>query len=272
MCCIKQKGELKMGEILVKPKQIAVPGELLAKGMDCFPSFGTYRDGENIHASRLGLIGIDGKVIKIIPLTGVYIPKKGDVIIGRVIDLTLNGWRLDISSPYSAMLMLKDGTRDFVARNTDLNKYYSIGDYLMVSVINVSSQKLIDLSMKGPGLRKLVGGRIINVNCNKVPRVIGKQGSMVSMVKNATNCKILVGQNGLIWIEGSPKDEVIAVEAIKMIEQKSHVSGLTDMVKAFLEKVTGKKIEDIPQAFASSPEQEQKKIDSPSPDEGNIKR
>ena len=78
-----------MSEILAKAKNVAAPGELLAKGMECVPSFGTYREGENIYASRLGLVSIDGKVIKIIPLSGVYIPKKGDVIIGRINDILL---------------------------------------------------------------------------------------------------------------------------------------------------------------------------------------
>lgn len=231
-----------MGEFTVENKSVAVPGELLAKGMDCFPSFGTYRDGENIYASRLGLININGKVVKMIPLTGAYLPKIKDVIIGEVVDILMSGWRLEINSAYSAMLSLKDGTSEFVARGADLSKYHKLGDYVMTSVINVTSQKLIDLSMRGPGLRKLAGGRIIKVNSHKVPRVIGKHGSMVSMIKTATNCQILVGQNGLIWLSGEPKSEVIAANTIQMIEDQAHVSGLTDKIKVFLEKATGKKV------------------------------
>jgi exosome complex component RRP4 len=236
-----------MGEFLVKEKDIVVPGEVLATGMDCFPSMGTYREGEKIYSSNLGLVNISGKVVKIIPLSGVYEPKKGDVIIGQVTDVLLFGWRLDINTSYTAMLSLKDGTSDFVSKGTDLTKYYKLGDYLMVTIVNVTSQKLIDLSMKGPGLRKLSGGRIIKVNSHKVPRIIGKHGSMVSMIKSATDCKILVGQNGLIWLNGEPSKEVIAVKAIRMIEDQAHISGLTDKMKAYLEEVTGRKIEEMPQ-------------------------
>ena len=232
-----------MSEIIAKEKTVVVPGDELAKGMDCIPSFGTYREGDSIYASRLGLVGIDGKVIKIIPLSGVYIPKKGDVIIGRVDDIISLGWRVNIFSPYTSLLTLKDATSDFISRSTDYTKYYDFGDYIMASVCNVSGQMLIDLSMKGPGLRKLTGGRIIRITPNKVPRVIGKHGSMVSMIKNATDCKILVGQNGVIWFNGEPAQEVIVLKAIMMIEQKSHINGLTDKVKEFLEKETGKKVE-----------------------------
>ena len=111
---------------------------------------------------------------------------------------------------------------------------------MVMGITNVTSQKLIDVTMKGPGLRKLVGGRIIEVNTNKVPRIIGKQGSMVTMIKDATGCKITVGQNGLIWIDGEPKMELIAVKTIKKIAQESHLSGLTDKIKAYLEKETKK--------------------------------
>jgi len=65
---------------------------------------------------------------------------------------------------------------------------------------------------------------------------------MVSMIKNATGCNILVGQNGLVWINGSPENEIIVVKTIKKIEQEAHIGGLTDRIKTFLEKETNKKI------------------------------
>lgn len=232
-----------MSKILVKDKDVVVPGEALAEGMDSLPGNGTYRDGDNIRAGRLGLVGVDGRTIKLINLSGRYIPKRNDTIICKVIDVNFSGWRLDTNCAYSAMLSMKDGSSDFIARGADLTQYYNLGDYLICKITNVTSQKLIDVTMKGPGLKKLKGGRIVQVNTNKVPRIIGKQGSMVSMIKQATGCRIMVGQNGLVWLEGDAKGELIAVKAIKKIEEESHLSGLTDRIKAFLEKETGKKIE-----------------------------
>lgn len=229
-----------MSELVVKEKEIAVPGETLATGMDYLPGAGTYRNGESIIAGRLGLALFEGRAIKLIPLSGVYIPKYGDTIICKVIDITFSGWRLDTNSPYSAMMGLKDATSDFIARGADLTKYYNLGDYVVCKIVNVTSQKLVDVTMKGPGLRKLSGGRVIGVDCNKVPRIIGKQGSMVSMIKQQTDSNIVVGQNGLIWMQGKPADELLAIKAIKMIEKESHLSGLTDKVKDFLEKESAK--------------------------------
>lgn len=220
-----------MSTISIKEKEIAVPGEILATGMDILPGQGTYREGEKIIAKRLGLATIEGHTIKLIPLSGRYIPKTGDTIICKVIDVSFNGWRLDTNSAYSAMLSMKDGTSDFIARGANLTQYYDLGDFIVCKIINVTSQKLIDVTMKGPGLRKLKNGRVIEVDSNKVPRIVGKQGSMITMIKDSTKCNIVVGQNGLMWINGLPVNEHLAIETIRKIEKESHLSGLTDKIK-----------------------------------------
>ncbi len=223
-------------KLIIKEKEVVVPGEVVAEGMDYLPGFGMYRQDKKVKASRLGLMRLEGKVIKLIPLSGKYLPKRGDVIIGRVQDINLSGWNIDTNSAYHAMLPLRDASTDYIKKGSDLTKYFAVGDYIVTKITNVTSQNLIDLSMKGPGLRKLEGGRIMRVAPSKVPRIIGSKGSMVSMIKKSTNCNIMVGQNGVVWVRGNnPSDETKAVKAIQMIEDKSHVSGLTDMVNKFLE-------------------------------------
>ena len=232
-----------MAETLkAKNREIVIPGEILAEGMGFLPSKGTYREDKTIRAKRLGMISVDGKVIKLIPLSGAYAPRVGDKIIAKVIDIMMSGWRLDTRSAYSAVLGMKDATSDYIAKGADLTQYFNLGDYVLTQITNVTSQKLIDVTMRGPGLRKLKGGRIITINPHKVPRVIGKEGSMVTMVKQATDCNILVGQNGRVWINGEPEKEILAAETIQKIEKESHKAGLTDNIKKFLEKKTGKKL------------------------------
>lgn len=247
-----------MGNLLVEEKAVVVPGEVLTDGMDYLPAQGTYRLGKEIRASRLGLLQVEGRALKIISLSGRYLPKKYDVIICKVIDVSINGWRFDTNSAYSALLMIRDASSGFIKRNEDLTKIYDLGDYVVAKVINVTSQKLIDLTTKGPGLRRLDEGRIVKINPNKVPRVIGKRGSMVSMIKNATDTQIIVGQNGVIWIKGKPKEESIVVNTINIIEREAHLQGLTDKIKLYLEKETGKQvniIQDISQDTNEEKEQ-----------------
>lgn len=225
-----------MIELTAKDKSVVVPGEELASGMEYLPTAGTYRSGEKIFAARLGLLGVDGRLLKIIPLSGKYLPKRGDVIVAKVVDITLNGWRCDINSAYSALLGMRDASSEFIARGADLTRYYTFGDYLITKITNVTSQNIVDLTLKGPGLKKLGEGRIMRIDPNKVPRVIGKAGSMVGMIKQDTDCRISVGQNGVIWLQGEPLNELVAVKAIEKISLESHIQGLTERIKKFLDK------------------------------------
>lgn len=227
-----------MGKILVTDREIVLPGQVLAEGMDFLPASGeVIREGENLISTKIGLVSVNNRFVKVIPLTGSYVPKINDLIIGKVTSITPNGWRVDYGATAEAFIPLREGSSDYIPRADDMPRYYKSGDYIVAQIINVSFGRLVDLSMKGPGLRKLSPGRILNVPSCKVPRIIGKQGSMISMIKESTGCKISVGQNGLIWLTGEDLvKELKAIGAIELIVKESHVSGLTDLVKAYLEK------------------------------------
>lgn len=228
-----------MSELLTKEREIVTPGEVLAEGLDYLPGAHTYRQGEKIISEVMGLVSLSGRAIKITPLSGPYIPKIRDKIIGKVIDITLSGWRIDTNTAYSALLNVKDATPRFIRKDEDLSKILAIGDYVVVKLINVTSQNLLDVTMKEPGLHKIIGGRIMKINPQKVPRIIGREGSMIMLIKTKTNCEITIGQNGLVWIKGTPEMEYLTEQVIKLIEEKSHQEGLTEKVEAFLDKGPG---------------------------------
>lgn len=226
-----------MGELIVQDKGIVIPGEVIATGMDFLPAGGVFREQDRIIAMQLGIVSVSGRLIKLIPLSGRYVPKRGDTVIGKVVDIGFSGWRIEIGWAFEANLSMKDASSEFIEKKADLTQYYDYGDVVAAQITHVSGSKIIDLTMRGPGLRKLKGGKIIEVSSSKVPRIIGKQGSMIQLIKEKTGCKIIVGQNGRVWISGlTPESEMLATEAIYLIEQNSHHEGLTDKIKEFLEK------------------------------------
>jgi exosome complex component RRP4 len=225
-----------MSKLLVKEKDIVTPGEALAEGMDYLPGPLTYRQADKIFSKVVGIVSLSGRAIKITPLSGRYLPKTRDKIIGKVIDILFSGWRVDTNTAYSAVLNMKDASSRFIRKEEDLSKILAIGDYVVVKITRVTSQNLMDLTMKEPGLHKINGGRIVKLNCQKVPRVIGREGSMINLIRGKTGCDITVGQNGLVWIKGTPEGEYWTEQAIKLVEEKSHQSGLTKTVEAFLDK------------------------------------
>ena len=224
-----------MSKLLVKDKDLVMPGDIVAEGMDYLPTQGILREQERLIASQIGTVHIDNRLIKLIPLAGPYMPKVEDTVIGQVKNITMNGWLVDIGQSNLAMLSLRDGSNEFIQKGSDLSQYHKIGDKLVAKITQVTKQGMLDLTTKMPGIVKLHSGRLIDVTSSKIPRIIGKQGSMITMIKDNTTCKIIVGQNGKIWIKGeSLEGENKAVQAINMIETETQSEGLTDKVEKFL--------------------------------------
>lgn len=144
------------------------------------------------------------------------------------------------------MLPLSEATDEFIdLTKTDLTKYFTYGDLIFTEISSVTKTKNVQLSMRDRKCRKLRSGRLITVTPAKVPRIIGKAGSMVEMIKDITKTQIVVGQNGLVWVKGDKED--LAIEAVTEIERKSHIQGLTDQIKAMLEKKMADKYGSQPQ-------------------------
>lgn len=215
-------------------KRIVVPGEIIEGKSEKSVGENVYCIENKIIAKKVGLYKENEKNVEIIPLAGVYIPKKGDRIIGIIKEVEPSGWIVDINSPYTAFLPLAEGVNEFVdIFRTDLSKFYDIGEIIYAKILNIMRERIIQLTIKEAGLRKLNGGVLIEVTPLKIPRIIGKGGSMINLIKEKTRCNIIIGQNGLIWIKGKQVNKVI--EAIKLIERESHISGLTEKVKKLLE-------------------------------------
>ena len=228
---IPKKEEEKIEKIA---RDMVIPGEAIVSGEDYLPGEGTMREGKKIISTRLGLVEYVNRLVKVIPVSGVYIPRRGNNVIGKITDINFNGWQVDISAPYSSFLSTKECFFPRMIR--DPEEFLSIGDMITAKVYSIK-RKGIDLTMQDRGLHKIEGGMTITINPNKVPRVIGKEGSMVNMIKMETGCNITVGQNGIIWIKGESIDaELFAKDAVLLIAEKAHVEGLTGIVQEFLEK------------------------------------
>ncbi len=213
-------------------REIVVPGELL--GTDPRKAGpGTFTDGGKVYAALLGIKSVRPTEISVVPLSGQYIPMRGDLVVGKIVDIGPSNWLVDINSPYPAPLHVNEVP--WRVEFGETSKFMSVGDIVLIKVVDVNETKRITVSMQDHGLRKLTGGMVIDVSPSKVPRVIGRNGSMIQMLKNFTGCRVYVGQNGRIWIDGDLDNIVRAVQAIKMIEDEAHSLGLTEKVKRYLE-------------------------------------
>ncbi|MEK6872692.1 MAG: exosome complex RNA-binding protein Rrp4 [Nanoarchaeota archaeon] len=214
-------------------RKLVIPGELIVSGEDYLPGEFTRKENDDIIANRYGLAEINGRVVRIIPVSGVFEPRRGNTVIGRIEDITFNGWLVNIGGPYSAFLPIAECPR-FIDKN-NIEEFAGVGDMLNSKIFGVKKGG-IDLTLRSRGLGILEGGRIIKINPHKVPRVIGKEGSMINLIKNKTKTEINVGQNGIIWLNGEIEGEKKAEEAINLIAQEATHERLTEKIEEFLGK------------------------------------
>lgn len=218
---------------MVKEKRrIVVPGESIITGNEYLPGDGAYRDSADVVAGRYGIANIFEKHVRVVPISGAYYPKRGNTIIGIIVDITFNGWLIDFGGAQNAFLPVSEVPR-YVNKN-EMQEFLDFGETVIVKVWDVKSRG-VDVSMKMRGFGKIEGGMIISVGPNKVPRIIGKEGSMIKLIKSATDCNVTVGQNGKVWISGpNTENEIATKKIIEFIAENTVVLGLTDKVEKYM--------------------------------------
>jgi exosome complex component RRP4 len=207
-------------------KQLVLPGALAAtspRRMD-----GCYIDEGKTYVSVVSLKAGD----KIIPLKGHYLPRIGDYIIGIISEERFSGYEVDINAPFPSTISARD-----------IRETFQVGDVVSAKVRMVDEVHTAQLVEP----RKLFAGRLIEIESVKVPRVIGRNGSMLALIKEYTGSDIFVGKNGRIYVKNG--DIALSVMALLKISNEAHMSGLTDRVKELLEQESKKS----PQNGANGP-------------------
>jgi len=216
-------------------RKVVVPGDLLSEDAKRSGE-GTYVMNGSVYSLLYGLANFRDK-INVIPLAGKYVPGPGDNVIGVVKDITFSNWIVDINSPYDGLLHISE----FPSRieSDEMSKHLRIGSSIMTRVADVDPTMKVELTLNDKKLGQIRAGQVIEISHTRVPRLIGKGGSMISMLKKEVNCNIFVGQNGRIWIHGGAEDMDLALKTITLIEREAHTNGLTDRVVDFLKKEKG---------------------------------
>ncbi|MBU7016088.1 MAG: KH domain-containing protein [Theionarchaea archaeon] len=208
-----------------KNKDLVVPGMLLAEG-DYIDEEGTHKEHGKVFASVVGIAYLNHRKIRVVALKGKYVPKQGDSVIGIITDERFNGWKVNINSPYEADLNQKD---------IQVGRYESlrVGDLVYARIVKVTEIFETSLYAKRP-YGRLDKGILIEIQSARVPRLIGRKGSMIKMINEKTRSVITVGQNGLVWIRGGNQE--LAAQACLMVDREAHIPGLTDRVSEFLSR------------------------------------
>ena len=215
-------------------REIVIPSQLLGDVNNKKAGRGTFVENKKIYAEILGVLNDNNGFINVVPIKGRYDPFEKDFVIGIVDEPMASSWLVDINAAYPALLHVNEVPWDVEFGETE--KYLNHGDCVMAKVLSVDQEKKLQITLKDRNLYKIRGGTMINVEPSKVPRIIGKKGSMISLLKKYTNCRIFVGQNGRIWIDGEEDSIKKVIDTIKKIEDESLSYGLTNKIEELLKK------------------------------------
>ncbi|MBU0498339.1 MAG: exosome complex protein Rrp4 [Candidatus Thermoplasmatota archaeon] len=215
-------------------RTLVIPGQILGDTRSHRAGSGTFIAEGKILSQLVGILNIHGNSIHVVPIKGKYNPIEGDFVIGIVEEAMSSSWLVDINAPSPALLHQNE-----VPWNVDFGdteRYLNKGDTIMAKVLSVDDIKKLQITLNDRNLYKIKGGFITEVEPTRVPRIIGKKGSMMAVVKKYIRCRIFVGQNGRIWIDGDTDDIEKVRSVIQIIEDESLSFGLTDRIETLLKK------------------------------------
>lgn len=217
----------------IERKQV-IPGDVITRGNYRYGSYVEKRGDEYV-ALRVGLAEVGRDEVKLNPLTGPYLPRAEDDVIGKVADINGFGWVVDINSCFDGFLPASFVFgREFSPATHDLSSKFALGDMIGARIESFERSRDPQLSIRGQGYGKIDSGEIIKISPTKVPRLIGRRGAMINLISEKTGCDVRVGQNGVVVVNGSPEGIVKTARAIRMIEDEAHAADLTAKVEAYL--------------------------------------
>ena len=218
-------------------KQYVIPGDVITTSPLRLRENVTL-DGKRIIATSIGLTNIYDDSVRVIPLSAVYLPKIDDIVIGKIKSIFGNSWFADINSCYEGMLLGQDVFgRGSSPTMSDMKSRLDIGDLICAKIANFDRSREPLISIADQNLGKIDSGELVKISPPKIPRLIGKHGSMIQTIESSTDTSITIGQNGLIVLKsesGSNLDKIIKV--FKMLDSTTDDSNMDEKIQKILDE------------------------------------
>ena len=179
---------------------LVIPGEDLGDSEGKEPGHGVISMGGRLKAVKTGRLREGGGAVSVVPTHTTYFPRPGDLVIGYIEGCTNNLWFVELGAPFNAILpmSLGPGKIDFGGTRSVMD----IGDAIICRIQEVEETHSSVVTMKGMGLRKIRSGVVEEVDPHLLGRLIGKGGESLRRMKDDTACRIVVADNGRMWIDG----------------------------------------------------------------------
>lgn len=153
-------------------------------------------------ATLCGVVQRVNKLVYVRPLKSRYTAEQGDVVIGRVTEVAVKRWKVDLKSRQEAGLLLSavnlpGGIQRRRNAEDELNmrSLFIEGDLISAEVQQVNSEGGVALHTRSNKYGKLKMGQLVVVPSNLVKR---QKQHFVSF--ETIGVHVILGCNGLIWV------------------------------------------------------------------------
>lgn len=148
------------------------------------------------------------KLVYVKPLKSRYSAEQGDVVVGRISEVAVKRWKVDLKSRQEAGLLLSavnlpGGIQRRRNAEDELNMrtLFSEGDLISAEVQQVHSEGSVALHTRSVKYGKLLGGQLVTV-----PAKLIKKQKQHFFAFEAIGVSFILGCNGLVWIYPSVVD------------------------------------------------------------------
>ena len=201
-------------------QRLVTPGMVIGPASGKRAGSGTIAENNEFIATRLGWLNERNDVVSVLPINSAYMPRSGDLIIGYVAEVRNNLWFFDVNGPFQALLPMS--LAPWKVEYGSTRQHLGIGDAALARIQEVDETHNMVLTMKGVGLRRLNEGAVVSIPVNLIDTIRGENNATLSRIRDATNCRIIVGDNGRVWIHGDSKDMLATRQLIQALQQEGH--------------------------------------------------
>nr|MBC8517646.1 hypothetical protein [Euryarchaeota archaeon] len=216
---------------------LVIPGDKISSDTSDQLGHGVIKLNGELIATKLGYLVEKSGEISIIPVHTAYFPRPGDLVLGYIEGMRSNIWFIDLNAPFNAILPMSlapmeieyGGTRDAM----------DVGTTILCRVQEVDEAHSSVVTMKGMGLRKVNSGFVDTIPPHLVGTISSGSNAIINQLKDASNCRIILGANGRIWVDGEPEGIRIVRDALAFVRDNEHSTELADAIAGQLANGNG---------------------------------
>jgi len=144
--------------------QFVLPGDTISGSYE--PAQNVILNDNRLLSTAIGFCEINDNEASVSPLTGFYIPRSDDLVIGKIKSHTSMVWEIDINSYHVGILPAFDiFGKDYNPSKHDLSSKLNVGDLVAVRIVSGDTARDPLVTISGENLGKIDSGELVKVSC-----------------------------------------------------------------------------------------------------------